>query len=82
MVEMGARSLIFLSRSAGQTDSDQQYFPELKSQGCQVTAISGKMDDKPSLERTFQIALNIIKGVFHLAMVLRDAAILDLSYED
>lgn len=39
MVEHGARSLVFLSRSAGKTAADQDFITELRSQGCSVTAI-------------------------------------------
>ncbi|KAL7916747.1 putative polyketide synthase [Trichoderma velutinum] len=80
-VERGATSLIFLSRSAGKGEHDQSFFEELRSLGCEVTAVTGKADDKEDVKTCIKKAPKPIKGVFHLAMVLRDAPILDITYE-
>jgi NAD(P)-dependent dehydrogenase (short-subunit alcohol dehydrogenase family) len=82
MVERGARSLIFLSRSAGKGEHDRSFFTELESMGCQITAIEGKANDIEAVCTVVSKATKPIKGIFHLAMVLRDAPILDLTYED
>lgn len=82
MAEKGARSLIFLSRSAGQNESDQQYLASIQSMGCQTTVISGRADNKADMEEVLLQAPKPIRGVLHFAMVLRDAPLLDLTYED
>ena len=71
MVESGARSLIFLSRSAGLSDSDQAFFEELKSMGCVVSAVAGKTQNMKDVMRAISSAPAPIKGVIQLAMVLR-----------
>lgn len=71
MVERGARSLVFLSRSAGQSDGDQTFFEELKTLGCSVAAIPGKAQDMGDVKKATAMAENPIRGVIHLAMVLR-----------
>ena len=71
MVECGARSLVFLSRSAGQSDSDKIFFKELESLGCSVAPIPGKAQDMGDVERATAMAEKPIRGIIHLAMVLR-----------
>ena len=71
MVECGARSLVFLSRSAGQSDSDKIFFTELETLGCSVAAIPGKVQDMGDVKRATALAEKPIRGVIHLAMVLR-----------
>lgn len=82
LVERGARNLIFLSRTAGKGDHDVSFFAELKSMGCETITVAGKVDDKDAVNAVIEKAMRPIKGVFHLAMVLRDAPILDLTYEE
>lgn len=71
MVERGARHLIFLSRSAGLGDSDKDFFAELKTMDCSVTPVAGKVQDPDDLKKAISKATKPIKGVVHLAMVLR-----------
>ena len=75
MVERGARSLIFLSRSAGATPADEVLFDELKAMSCSVSYIQGEVQDRAAVERSIAAADGKpIRGVLHLAMVLRDVA--------
>ena len=71
MVEHGARSLVFLSRSAGSSIEDRATAAELESQGCLVSAVAGKVQDMNDVLRAVSSARYGIKGVIHLAMVLR-----------
>ena len=71
MVEHGARSLIFLSRSAGLNESDQNLFKELVSLGCAVSAVAGMTQSMEDVKMAISSAPNPIKGVMQLAMVLR-----------
>jgi len=76
LVERGARSLVFLSRSAGKTPEDQEFFCELESSGCSVTAVAGKAESMEDVEKAISQAPQRIAGVLHLAMVLRVGAFL------
>jgi SAM-dependent methyltransferase/NAD(P)-dependent dehydrogenase (short-subunit alcohol dehydrogenase family)/aryl carrier-like protein len=79
--ERGAGELIFLSRSAGTNPRDQDLFTELKSMGCKPVAVRGFVQNKEDVAKAAESATFPIKGVIHLAMQLRDAAILDMSYD-
>ena len=71
MVEHGARSLIFLSRSAGRNEKDQAFFKELVSMGCVVSAVVGMTQNMEDVIKATTSAPGPIKGVVQLAMVLR-----------
>jgi hypothetical protein len=71
MVEQGARELVLLSRSAGKSEADQAFFAELNTMGCKVTGVAGRAEVPEDIERAISSASKPIKGVVHLAMVLR-----------
>jgi hypothetical protein len=71
MVENGARYLIFLSRSARLGDGNAEFFTELETMGCTVCAVAGQVQDVVALHDVISKAPRPIKGILHLAMVLR-----------
>lgn len=71
LVERGARSLIFLSRSGGQSEKDRTFFKELATSGCTVAAVPGRVEEIADVERAIAMTKKPIKGIIHLAMVLR-----------
>jgi D-arabinose 1-dehydrogenase-like Zn-dependent alcohol dehydrogenase len=71
LVDHGAAELIFLSRSAGKGEHDQSFFEELRSMGCNVITVAGKAESLASVEECAKQATKPIKGICHLAMVLR-----------
>ncbi|PHH92051.1 hypothetical protein CDD83_9169 [Cordyceps sp. RAO-2017] len=82
LVERGARSLCFLSRSAGASEQDQVFFRELESQGCRVATVAGSVADMADVRKAVEAAPTLIGGVLQLSMVLRDRAFLQMSYDD
>ena len=82
MAERGARNLLFLSPSAGSKPNDQNLFTELKSMGCTAIAVQGIAQSEADVCRAIKEAKMPIKGVLHLAMQLRDALVLDMTYDD
>ncbi|KAJ5056062.1 KR domain-containing protein [Bipolaris maydis] len=84
MVERGARHLMFLSRSAGQSTNDQAFFQELQCQGCTAQAVQGDVTDIADVERAMASALpgKPIRGILQMSMVLRDKAFADMDLED
>jgi nucleoside-diphosphate-sugar epimerase len=82
MAERGARNLLFLSPSAGSKPNDQNLFAELKSMGCTAIALQGIAQSEADVCRAIKEAKMPIKGVLHLAMQLRDALVLDMTYDD
>ncbi|KAL8694269.1 MAG: hypothetical protein Q9218_001037 [Villophora microphyllina] len=82
MVERGARHLIFLSRSAGKGDGDQEFLRELEAQGCLVWAVCGSVDHLGDAESTVMNAPAPIAGVMHMSIVLKDRNLLDFTHEE
>ena len=69
--EHGSRHLVFLSRSAGLGPDDELFFKELESMGCTAQAVQGRVEDQGDVNNAVSLASKPIKGVFHLAMILR-----------
>ncbi|KAK4231078.1 putative polyketide synthase [Podospora fimiseda] len=82
MAERGARSLIFLSRSAGQTSSDQDFLLELNTMGCHGIAVAGRVENADDVKEAICQAPSPIRGVVHLAMVQREGAGVGLGHDD
>lgn len=70
-VERGAHSFVFLSRSAGKGQKDQDFIRELESQGCQCVAVAGSVADKADVRRAIDAAPSPIAGVIQMSMVLK-----------
>lgn len=74
MVEHGARSLVFLSRSAASPDNEQ-FVKELEGYpACTVKTVSGDVSNNEDVLKTIQAAPKPIAGVIQLSLVLRVSA--------
>ncbi|TVY75062.1 Highly reducing polyketide synthase gloL [Fusarium oxysporum f. sp. cubense] len=82
LVEHGAKSLVYLSRSAGQRPGDQELIRELETSGCSVTTVAGHAESLEHVQQAISLAPQPIAGVIHLAMVLRDAPIAKMDHAD
>lgn len=71
MVTNGARHLVIMSRSEGQSESDQAYVKELESQGCTVAVVHGSVEDADSVEQAVSASEHELAGVVNLSLVLR-----------
>lgn len=71
LVEHGARALVFLSRSAGSDLENLGFVEELGSLGCSVFTVSGEVQNVEDVRRAVAAPCRTIKGVIHLAGVLR-----------
>jgi hypothetical protein len=70
LVERGAKSLTFLSRSSGVSADSIALFEELRAMGCSVNALKGSVEVKEDVEAAISSSGKPVKGVFQLAMVL------------
>ncbi|OLN96157.1 Lovastatin nonaketide synthase 3 [Colletotrichum chlorophyti] len=87
MAEMGARHLVFLSRTAAEQDPEKQSFiEELASMGCAATCVTGRAEVLADVERAITAAEvspgRRLRGVLHMPMVLRDRPMSDMTWED
>ncbi|KAL6872001.1 putative polyketide synthase [Trichoderma novae-zelandiae] len=82
MVQSGARHIMYLSRTAGDSEQDRRFIKEIEAQGCVVQAIKGSVTRLQDVYRAVEQADRPIAGVFLMTMVLRDRGILQLSHDD
>ncbi|KAL4998919.1 hypothetical protein BDV10DRAFT_200929 [Aspergillus recurvatus] len=82
MVQHGARHLIFLSRSAGDTSNTAAFQEELEAQGCQVQFVAGSVVKVDDVHRAVRNASMPIAGAINMSMVLRDVALPELTFPD
>jgi hypothetical protein len=82
MAEKGARSIVFLSRSAGTRQTDLDFLAELASMGCSGIAVSGQVNCIEDVNKAIALSPNPIKGVVHFAMVQREGSAVTLDYDD
>ncbi|KAH6715991.1 hypothetical protein BKA61DRAFT_720187 [Leptodontidium sp. MPI-SDFR-AT-0119] len=82
LVEKGATEIVFLSRSAGTIPSHLHFVEELAVLGCKAQLIAGDVGNYKDVLRAVESASTPIGGIFHAAMVLRDAQFLSMSYAD
>ena len=71
MVERGAKSLLFLSRSAGSKHIDKAFFRELEAQGCHATAFAGSITSIDDLRTAISLSPMPITGVLQFSMILK-----------
>lgn len=70
MVEHGARHLMYLSRSGGDSARDQSFICELASQGCSVQTFKGDVAQYDNVVSLVRKAAKPIAGVLHMSLVL------------
>lgn len=81
MVEHGATSLVYLGRSAGQSDADQSFITELKSMGTDVTTVRGDITNLDDVVRAIGSARAPLKGILQLTAVQADENFARLTKE-
>jgi NAD(P)-dependent dehydrogenase (short-subunit alcohol dehydrogenase family) len=97
MAERGARHLVVLGRNAGNEPRHGEMIRGLKEIGCDVAIVEGSVEDPADVARAVGATSRPLKGVMHLAMVLRvgtkphtftttdtwkDAPLVDMEYDD
>ncbi len=84
LVEHGARNLIVLSRSGASSDEARAALEKLRGQGVTVADLVADVSDEHQLKgalRTVAGTLPPIRGVMHMAMVMEDAPIPQMTPE-
>ena len=83
MVESGAKHLIYLSRSAGQSKDDQSFMRELQSQGLSTQCFAGDVADPLAVQNVVKNAARPVSGVIQISMVLKINLLfsVDLNYQ-
>lgn len=74
MVELGAKNLILLSRSAGSQANAKDFLDELKGRHCNIATRNCDIAEEANLARAVQDCareMPPVRGVIQAAMVLR-----------
>ncbi|KAJ3464711.1 hypothetical protein MRS44_009497 [Fusarium solani] len=84
MVEHGARVLVFLSRSARESDDNRDFLNDLRSEGCTVMLVPGSVSNLEDVQRAVAIATadQPLGGLINMSMVLRDVTLNKMTYSD
>lgn len=69
-VENGARHLVYLSRSAGESAEDQNSLRQLKERGCEPLCILGSVTSLSDVRNAVQKCTKPLAGVLQLSTVL------------
>jgi nucleoside-diphosphate-sugar epimerase/NADP-dependent 3-hydroxy acid dehydrogenase YdfG/aryl carrier-like protein len=81
MASHGAGNLVFLSRSGGKSEDDRLFFKEIEALGCSVQSFNGDVSKKEDVEHVVCNTRRPIAGMIHTAMVLSDAAVLEMTLD-
>ncbi|KAJ2982753.1 hypothetical protein NQ176_g1174 [Zarea fungicola] len=81
LVSLGARHIVYLSRTAGKPE-DEVFFDELRSQGCNVTAVCGSVTSMADVRRAISASPKPLKGIMNMSMVLHDQLFVNMSHEE
>lgn len=71
IVEHGAREIVFVGRTAGQSSGDKQFLQELAAQGCNATCILGSVAELKTMRQAVAACRYPLRGVFQMSAVLR-----------
>ena len=81
MASHGAKNLMFLSRSAGKSSEDQEFFKELRLMGCSSQYFAIDIGNATAMKEAISQASVPIAGAMHMAMVLADRSVFDMDLE-
>ncbi|MBP5125079.1 type I polyketide synthase [Pseudomonas protegens] len=85
LVEHGARHIVLAGRGGADTPERQAFVEELREHGAHVLALACDLSDESAVRDligSLADAAAPLRGVFHLATVVRDEAISDLEPEN
>ncbi|KAI9774066.1 MAG: Type I Iterative PKS [Geoglossum simile] len=82
MAEHGATNLIYLSRSAANTSTNESFFRELEALGCSAQTFSGTVSNIEDVQICVGNAAKPIAGVIQMSMVLRDCGFAQMTLNE
>jgi KR domain len=71
MAQHGATNLVYLSRSAANTSTNEGFFRELEALGCSAQTFSGSVSNMQDVQNCVRNAAKPIAGVIQMSMVLK-----------
>lgn len=71
IVENGAREIVFIGRSAGQSSDDETFLEELAVQGCNTVCIAGSIAKPETIKMALAACGYPLRGIIHMSATLR-----------
>lgn len=81
MIERGARSFVYLARSAT-SPTNHAFVNELRAQGASVTLVDGSVGVLKDVKKAIAASPSSIAGVLQMSLVLRDNRFLELTFDE
>ncbi|PKY05762.1 putative polyketide synthase [Aspergillus campestris IBT 28561] len=83
MVQQGARHLVFLSRSSGESPQTKAFLQELESTaGCAVLVVKGDVSSHDDVCRAINSSPRPFAGIVHMAMTLKDQTLSQMTFNE
>ncbi|GKZ77685.1 type I Iterative Polyketide synthase (PKS) [Aspergillus niger] len=79
MASHGAGNLVTLSRSGNKSEDDRHIVAEIEAFGCSVQMFKGDVSKEEDVRHLVRNTSRPIAGMVHMAMVLSDAPVLDMT---
>ncbi|KAI2917996.1 hypothetical protein CBS147320_9062 [Aspergillus niger] len=79
MASHGAGNLVTLSRSGDKSEDDRHIVAEIEAFGCSVQMFKGDVSEEEDVRHLVRNTSRPIAGMVHMAMVLSDAPVLDMT---
>jgi hypothetical protein len=70
MVENGARHLVYLSRTAGESEEDQSFLEKLRMQGAHPICVVGDVSRRIDVEHAVSKCTKPLAGILQISMNL------------
>ncbi|GLB05728.1 putative PKS/NRPS-like protein biosynthetic cluster [Aspergillus tubingensis] len=82
MVESGARHIVYLSPSAGNSAEHQTFISELEILGCNIICVQGDVGNLNDVRSAVSVCPRPLSGVMQLSMTLGDHSFHQMTYSD
>ncbi|CAI7578745.1 unnamed protein product [Penicillium pancosmium] len=81
MIEQGAKSLVFLSRSVELSPIRKSFIEELQIMGCAIHTVAGSVAIVEDVQKAIDVCPKPLAGIIQLAMSLRDHTFATMTHE-
>ncbi|KAJ0414376.1 hypothetical protein BJY00DRAFT_321073 [Aspergillus carlsbadensis] len=82
MAKHGARSLVYLSRTAGELPEHVALIRELEAQDCEVTCVKGSVTNPADVAMSVSSCPRPLAGIIQMAGILKDRTFSNMTYAD
>ncbi|KAJ6183837.1 hypothetical protein N7519_005138 [Penicillium mononematosum] len=82
MVQRGARHLIYLSRTAGSSETHREFAQELASMDCRVDFVQGSVSNIEDVTAAISRAQGRLRGILQMSMMLCDRSFARMTLEE